>query len=117
MKKSALIPVDVFETAEFRNACMTVTLMSAVFFVTVLYGPQFMEKILGYSALKAGRRECCRCSACSRSRRSSPGRCTGRLGPKVTITAGAARPHRRAIPAVDGRRRLDLQRLDRRVCR
>ena len=28
--------------------------MSAVFFATVLYAPQFMEKILGYSALKAG---------------------------------------------------------------
>jgi EmrB/QacA subfamily drug resistance transporter len=54
MKKSALIPTEVIRNAEFRSACLTVLLMSAVFFATVLYAPQFMEKILGYSALKAG---------------------------------------------------------------
>ena len=54
MKKSALIPSEVIRNAEFRSACLTVLLMSAVFFATVLYAPQFMEKILGYSALKAG---------------------------------------------------------------
>ena len=42
--------------SEFRSVCLAVLLMSAVFFATVLYVPQFMEKILGYSALKAGRR-------------------------------------------------------------
>jgi EmrB/QacA subfamily drug resistance transporter len=52
--QSALVPVDVIRNAEFRNACLAVLLMSAVFFATVLYAPQFMEKILGYSALKAG---------------------------------------------------------------
>ena len=54
MKGSALIPSDVLRNAEFRSACLAVLLMSAVFFSTVLYAPQFMEKILGYSALKAG---------------------------------------------------------------
>ncbi len=54
MKGGALIPSDVFANAEFRAACLTVLLMSAVFFATVLYAPQFMEKILDYSALKAG---------------------------------------------------------------
>src|SRR5919197_3721647 len=54
MKRSALIPTEVIRNAEFRNACLTVLLMSAVFFATVLYAPQFMENILGFSALKAG---------------------------------------------------------------
>ncbi len=54
MKASALIPTDVIRNGEFRSVCIAVLLMSAVFFATVLYAPQFMEKILGYSALKAG---------------------------------------------------------------
>jgi EmrB/QacA subfamily drug resistance transporter len=54
MKGSALIPADVIRNGEFRSVCIAVLLMSAVFFATVLYAPQFMEKILGYSALKAG---------------------------------------------------------------
>jgi len=54
MRKRALIPTDVISNGEFRSACLAVLLMSAVFFATVLYAPQFMEKILGYPALKAG---------------------------------------------------------------
>ena len=54
MRESALVPADVFRNVEFRSACLTVLLMSAVFFATVLYAPQFMEKILDYSALEAG---------------------------------------------------------------
>jgi EmrB/QacA subfamily drug resistance transporter len=52
--RGALVPSDVLRNAEFRSACLAVLLMSAVFFSTVLYAPQFMEKLLGYSALKAG---------------------------------------------------------------
>jgi EmrB/QacA subfamily drug resistance transporter len=88
MKKSALIPVDVFKTTEFRNACITVTLMSAVFFVTVLYGPQFMEKILGFSALKAGVGMLPMLGMFAITSFIA-GPLYGRLGPKVTITAGA----------------------------
>ena len=47
MKRSALIPTDVIRNGEFRSVCIAVLLMSAVFFATVLYSPQFMEKILG----------------------------------------------------------------------
>ena len=54
MRASALIPSDVIRNSEFRSVCIAVLLMSAVFFATVLYAPQFMEKILGFSALKAG---------------------------------------------------------------
>jgi EmrB/QacA subfamily drug resistance transporter len=89
MKKSALIPTDVFRTSEFRNACTTVTLMSAVFFVTVLYGPQFMEKILGYSALKAGVGMLPMLGTFALTSFIA-GPLYGRLGPKITVTAGAA---------------------------
>jgi MFS family permease len=52
--RNALVPSDVFHNAGFRSACLTVLMMSAVFFATILYAPQFMENILGYSALGAG---------------------------------------------------------------
>ena len=38
----------------FTAACLTILFLSAVFFSAILYVPQLMEKILGYSALKAG---------------------------------------------------------------
>jgi EmrB/QacA subfamily drug resistance transporter len=88
MKKSALIPVEVFRTTEFRNACITVTLMSAVFFVTVLYAPQFMEKILDYSALKAGVGMLPMLGTFALTSFIA-GPLYGRLGPKITVTAGA----------------------------
>jgi EmrB/QacA subfamily drug resistance transporter len=54
MGASALVPSDVARNGEFRSACIVILLFSAGFFATVLYAPQFMEKILGYSALRAG---------------------------------------------------------------
>ena len=50
----ALIPPDVIATKRFRAACLVVLLLSAVFFSTVLYIPQFFEKILDYSTVEAG---------------------------------------------------------------
>jgi MFS family permease len=44
----------VISNRSFRAACLTVLTISAVFFSVVLYGPQLMEKVLGWSALKAG---------------------------------------------------------------
>jgi EmrB/QacA subfamily drug resistance transporter len=88
MKRSALIPSDVLRTTEFRNACITVTLMSAVFFVTVLYAPQFMEKILDYSALKAGVGMLPMLGTFAVTSFVA-GPLYGRLGPKITVTAGA----------------------------
>ena len=46
----ALIPQDVRANRAFFAACMTVLLMSAIFFAALLYVPQFMMKTLGYSA-------------------------------------------------------------------
>jgi EmrB/QacA subfamily drug resistance transporter len=50
----ALIPPDVIANRRFRAACLTVLLLSAVFFSCVLYVPQFFEKILDYSTIEAG---------------------------------------------------------------
>jgi EmrB/QacA subfamily drug resistance transporter len=54
MGRNALIPMDVMRNREFSAAFFAVLMISAVFFTTVLYMPQFMEKILDYSAFKAG---------------------------------------------------------------
>jgi EmrB/QacA subfamily drug resistance transporter len=50
----ALVPASVMRNGEFAAACVATLLMSAVFFVTVLYVPQFLIKVLDYSALEAG---------------------------------------------------------------
>jgi EmrB/QacA subfamily drug resistance transporter len=50
----ALIPPDVLQNRAFLGACMSVLLMSAIFFSALLYVPQFMLKVLGYSAVQAG---------------------------------------------------------------
>ncbi|HMJ04382.1 MAG TPA: MFS transporter, partial [Conexibacter sp.] len=50
----ALIPEDVVSNASFRAATIAVLLMSMTFFTAVMYLPQFMEKLLGYSPLTAG---------------------------------------------------------------
>ncbi|HEY2260054.1 MAG TPA: MFS transporter [Solirubrobacteraceae bacterium] len=50
----ALIPPDVIGTRSFAAACVTIALVAGVWFVSMLYSPQYMEKILGFSALGAG---------------------------------------------------------------
>jgi EmrB/QacA subfamily drug resistance transporter len=50
----ALIPGDVLDNHAFFAAGMATLLMSAIFFASLLYLPQFMTKQLGYSAMKAG---------------------------------------------------------------
>jgi EmrB/QacA subfamily drug resistance transporter len=54
MGEAALIPRNVIANRNFATACLTVLLMSAVFFSALLYLPQFMQKILGYSPLESG---------------------------------------------------------------
>jgi len=54
MGKAALVPSDVIANRGFAAACLTVLCLSAVFFSAILYGPQLMEKVLGYTALEAG---------------------------------------------------------------
>jgi EmrB/QacA subfamily drug resistance transporter len=50
----ALVPGSVIGNANFRAACLSVLLMSVVFFAALLFLPQFMTKALGYDTLKAG---------------------------------------------------------------
>ena len=51
---SALVPRDVMTNRQFAAACAVTLMMSAIFFAAILYLPQFMQKVLGYSPLKAG---------------------------------------------------------------
>lgn len=50
----ALVPNDVMRNSSFAWACLAVLLMSATFFASLLYLPQFMQKILDYAPLRAG---------------------------------------------------------------
>jgi MFS family permease len=50
----ALVPPDVIDNRDFAYTCGAIVLMSAVFFAAMLYLPQMMIKVLGYSAVGAG---------------------------------------------------------------
>ncbi|HYQ79630.1 MAG TPA: MFS transporter [Solirubrobacterales bacterium] len=50
----ALIPHEVMRNESFTASCVAILFMSATFFASLLYLPQFMEKQLGYSPLEAG---------------------------------------------------------------
>ncbi|MEX1008982.1 MAG: MFS transporter [Acidimicrobiia bacterium] len=50
----ALVPSDVLRNRVFTASCAAVLLMSAIFFASLLYLPQFMEKVLDFSALRSG---------------------------------------------------------------
>ena len=50
----ALVPSEVMRNESFRASCVAILFMSATFFASLLYLPQFMEKQLGYSPLEAG---------------------------------------------------------------
>lgn len=50
----ALVPRTVLRNRVFAWSCLTVLLVSAIFFTVLVYLPQFFQKILGYSALGSG---------------------------------------------------------------
>ena len=50
----ALIPRDVMGNVGFRAACLATALTSGVFFDSLLFLPQFLQKILGWTPLEAG---------------------------------------------------------------
>lgn len=54
MRGHALIPPDVARNPEFAAACAAIALLATGFFASLLYLPQFMQKLLGYSPLGAG---------------------------------------------------------------
>jgi len=50
----ALVPPDVMRNRDFAYTCGAILMMSAVFFAAMLYLPQLMINVLGYSAIGAG---------------------------------------------------------------
>ena len=52
--KDALVPREVMRNESFAASCVAILFMSATFFASLLYLPQFMQKHLGYSPLEAG---------------------------------------------------------------
>jgi len=86
--ENALIPADVIANKPFAMACLAVLLMSAVFFASLLFLPQFMTKALGFSALKAGA-GLAPMMVMFAAASFTAGPLYGRLGPKLIISAGA----------------------------
>jgi EmrB/QacA subfamily drug resistance transporter len=85
----ALIPPDVLRNRAFFAACITVLLMSAIFFAALLYVPQYMMKILHYSALQAGAGLLPMMGVFAATSFAA-GPLYGRLGPKRIVCGGAA---------------------------
>jgi EmrB/QacA subfamily drug resistance transporter len=54
MGESGLIPPDVIRNRRFAATGITILLISSTFFAALLYLPQFMQKILDYSPVRAG---------------------------------------------------------------
>jgi MFS family permease len=74
---------------EFAAASLTVLMMSAIFFAALLYLPQFMQKQLGYSPLKAGAGLLPMMGTFAAMSFAS-GPLYSRLGPKRIVSIGAA---------------------------
>jgi hypothetical protein len=84
----ALIPRDVMSNPAFRACCLTTLMMSATFFASLLFLPQFFQKILGYSALEAGA-GLLPMMAVFAVTSFIAGGLYNRLGAKLMVTAGA----------------------------
>jgi EmrB/QacA subfamily drug resistance transporter len=54
MGRNALIPPDVARNTSFAMSCLAILMMSATFFASLLYLPQFMIKLFGYNPIEAG---------------------------------------------------------------
>ena len=52
--RHALIPPEIIRNRAFAASCFGILFMSATFFASLLYLPQFMENQLGYSPLQSG---------------------------------------------------------------
>jgi EmrB/QacA subfamily drug resistance transporter len=52
--RHALVPREVMRNRSFTASCVAILFMSATFFASLLYLPQFMEKQFGYSPLESG---------------------------------------------------------------
>ncbi|MEZ5828019.1 MAG: MFS transporter [Hyphomicrobiales bacterium] len=84
----ALVPDDVMRNTGFAAAGLTVLLMSAIFFAALLYLPQFMSRVLKFSAIGAGAGLLPMMGTFAVTSFIS-GRLYARLGPKTSVTGGA----------------------------
>jgi EmrB/QacA subfamily drug resistance transporter len=85
----ALVPADVLRNRVFSACCVTVLLISAIFFSALLYLPQFLEVVLGFSALRAGAGLLPLMGAFALTSFAA-GPLYNRLGPKLVVSAGVA---------------------------
>jgi MFS family permease len=84
----ALVPGDVLRNRTFLACCLAVLMMSAIFFASLLYLPQFMSKELGYSAIRAGA-GLLPMMAVFAATSFVAGALYQRLGPKLMVSSGA----------------------------
>jgi EmrB/QacA subfamily drug resistance transporter len=84
----ALAPEDVMNNVSFAAASLTTLLMSAIFFAALLYLPQFMEKVLKFSAVGSGAGLLPMMGTFAVTSFVS-GRLYARLGSKASVTGGA----------------------------
>jgi MFS family permease len=85
----ALVPAAIMRNRVFSAACLTVLFISATFFSALLYLPQFMEKVLGFSALRSGAGLLPLMGVFAVTSFVA-GWLYGRVGPKAVVTSGTA---------------------------
>jgi EmrB/QacA subfamily drug resistance transporter len=83
----ALVPDDVMNNGSFAAASLATLLMSAIFFAALLYLPQFMSKVLKFSAIESGAGLLPMMGTFAVTSFVA-GRLYARLGPKVSVTGG-----------------------------
>ncbi|HEY5354208.1 MAG TPA: MFS transporter [Streptosporangiaceae bacterium] len=84
----ALVPADVLRSRVFAASCSVVLLISAIYFAALLYLPQYMEVVLRYSAIRSGAGLLPLMGVYAVTSFVA-GSLYGRLGPRVTVAAGA----------------------------
>ena len=86
--ESALVPETVLQNRGFVAACIATLLASAIFFAALLYLPQFMSKVLGFTAMGSGA-GLLPMMGTFMVTSFVAGRLYERLGPKLIVTVGA----------------------------
>ena len=84
----ALVPDDVMSNRGFAAAGIATLLMSAIFFAALLYLPQFMSKVLKFSAIESGAGLLPMMGTFAVTSFVA-GRLYGWMGPKISVTGGA----------------------------
>lgn len=85
----ALVPADVLGNGPFRAACIAVLFMSPTFFAALMFLPQFLQKLLGFSAVEAGAAFLPMMGTFA-AVSFAAGPLYQKLGAKAVVTAGAA---------------------------